>query len=115
MCFVMSSARLGQPERLSLQKRVTAAFAGQIGVASRTAIKPPNPTITLGGKQTFTATGTFSDGTTENLSQQVVWTSSDVAVGIIDNSGGISTPGTGTTTIEAAFGPVKDTTTLTVN
>jgi uncharacterized protein YjdB len=102
---------------------VTAAFAGQIGLASLTVtnatlssitIKPPNPTITLGSKQTFTATGTFSDGTTENLNQQVVWTSSDVTVAIINNSGGISTTGTGTTTIKAAFGSVTDMTTLTV-
>ena len=103
---------------------VTAEFAGQLGLASLTVtnatlssitIKPPNPTITLGGKQTFTAAGTFSDGTTENLNQQVVWTSSDIAVAIINSSGAISTTGTGTTTIEAAFGSVTDTTTLTVN
>jgi trimeric autotransporter adhesin len=103
---------------------VTAVFAGQVGVASLTvtnatlssiAIKPVNPTIALGSPQQFTATGTFSDGSTEPLSGQVTWTSSNIGVAIINSSGAISTTGTGTSTIEAAFGTVNNTTVLTVN
>jgi hypothetical protein len=103
---------------------VTAVFAGQVGVASLTvtnatlssiAIKPVNPTIALGSPQQFTATGTFSDGSTEPLSGQVTWTSSNIGVAIINSSGAISTTGTGTSTIEAAFGTVSNTTVLTVN
>jgi hypothetical protein len=103
---------------------VTAVFAGEVGVASLTvssatlssiAIKPVNPSITLGSPQQFTATGTFSDGSTESLTGQVTWTSSDIGVAIINSTGAISTTGTGTTTIMAAFGTVTDTTVLTVN
>lgn len=102
---------------------VIAAFAGQVGVASLTVtdatlsaitINPPSPIINLGDRQQFSATGKFSDGTTENLSQQVIWTSSKPGVAIINSSGAISTTGTGTTMIEAAFGSVNDTTSLTV-
>ncbi|MFZ0685811.1 MAG: Ig-like domain-containing protein [Terriglobales bacterium] len=102
---------------------VTATLGGQIGVASLTvtdatltaiAIKPPNPTITLGQRKQFGATGTFSDGTTQDLTQQVTWTSSDVAVAIINSSGATLTSGTGTATIGAALAGVSDTTTLTV-
>jgi hypothetical protein len=56
----------------------------------------------------------FSDGTTQNLSQQVTWTSSDVAVAVINNTGAALTAGTGTTTIGATLAGVSDTTTLTV-
>jgi len=103
---------------------VTAAFAGQVGVATLTVtdatlssitIKPANPKIALGTRQQFAATGTFSDGTTESLSGQVAWSSSDITVAIIDNTGAVSTTGTGTTTIEAALGGVSDTTVLTVH
>ncbi|MGB6383746.1 MAG: Ig-like domain-containing protein [Terriglobales bacterium] len=103
---------------------VTAVFAGQVGVASLTvtnatlssiAIKPVNPTIALGSSKQFTATGTFSDGSTENLTGQVAWTSSDIGVAIINSSGAISTTGTGTTAIEAAFGAVSGVTVLAVN
>jgi len=103
---------------------VTAVFSGQIGVASLTVtnatlssitIKPANPTITLGNRLQFGATGTFSDTTTENLIGQVAWTSSDITVAIIDNSGAISTTGTGTTTITATLEGVSHATVLTVN
>src|SRR5271163_225689 len=104
---------------------VIAVFGGQIGSASVTvsdatlstiAIKPANPTIAQGSRQQFSATGMFSDGSTENLSQQVTWSSSDVAVAIIDGSGAASTTTvTGTAAIAATFGAIDDTTVLTVN
>ena len=98
---------------------VIAAFAGQVGVASLTVtdatlssitITPANPApIDLGDKQQFSAKGAFSDGTTENLTQQVTWTSSDITVAIIDSSGAAATTGTGTTTIGAALDSVSAT------
>jgi trimeric autotransporter adhesin len=103
---------------------VTAAFAGQVGVATLTVtnatlssitIKPANPSIALGTQQQFAATGKFSDGTTESLGGQVAWSSSEITVAIINNTGAVSTTGKGTTTIEAALGGVSDTTVLTVH
>jgi hypothetical protein len=103
---------------------ITAAFSGMVGLASLTVsdatlssitIKPSSPTIALGAHQQFTATGTFSDGSTEPLTGQVIWTSSDIEVALINATGAISTTGTGTSTIEAAFGTVNDMTVLTVN
>jgi hypothetical protein len=69
----------------------------------------------LGQSQQFTATGTFSDQSTEDLTQQVIWISSNPAVAIINNDGAIAATGTGTATIEAAFGTINNTATLTVN
>jgi len=103
---------------------VTAAFPGLVGVAPLTVtnatlssitIKPASPDVALGSAQQFVPTGTFSDGTTENLIEQVAWSSSDLAVAIIDKSGAVFTTGTGTTTISATLGSVSDTTVLTVH
>jgi len=104
---------------------VIAAFSGQVGVSSLTVtdatlnsitIKPASATITLGSPQGFSATGTFSDGTTEDLGSQVTWSSSDITVAIINNTGAISTTGTGTTSIGASLNGVSATpAVLTVN
>ncbi|MCA8965980.1 MAG: Ig-like domain-containing protein, partial [Planctomycetes bacterium] len=47
-----------------------------------------NPAIALGTTQQFTATGTFSDSSTQDLTAQVTWSSSNTGVATIDNSGG---------------------------
>jgi hypothetical protein len=82
------------------------------------AVTPENPGIGKGSKQQFTATGTFSDGTTQNLTAAVTWSSSNTGVATISNaagSNGLATSvATGATTIKAVSGAVSDTTTLSV-
>jgi uncharacterized protein YjdB len=103
---------------------ITASLAGVAGTSTLTvtnatltaiAITPAHPDIALGTRQSFSAKGTFSDNTTENLGSQVTWSSSDITVAIINSAGSVLTTGTGTTTIEATLGGVSDTTTLTVH
>src|SRR6266849_4337684 len=64
---------------------VSALFAGQVGTASLTvtnatltsiSVTPASPSISLGSSQQFTAVGTFSDGSTLNISGQANRTSS---------------------------------------
>jgi 6-phosphogluconolactonase (cycloisomerase 2 family) len=52
------------------------------------AITPANPSITLGKTQQFVATGTFTDKTTQNLTDSVVWNSSMPNVAAIGNTSG---------------------------
>ncbi|HTF43828.1 MAG TPA: Ig-like domain-containing protein, partial [Terriglobales bacterium] len=79
-------------------------------------ISPNNPQISRGGSEQFVATGTFSDGTTQNISDQAAWTSSSVGVAVINTTGLATSAGpSGTTTIKAALHGVNDTTVLTVN
>jgi uncharacterized protein YjdB len=82
-------------------------------------IDPPNPTILKGNSQPFTATGTYTDNTTQDLTVQVTWSSSLTSVATISNvagSQGVATSvAPGVTTITAALGVVTTTTTLTVN
>jgi hypothetical protein len=65
--------------------------------------------------QQFTATGNFSDGTTEDLTAQVTWSSSDVSVATITAGGLASTAGKGTTIITAKMNGVPGTATLNVD
>jgi len=79
------------------------------------AVKPDNPTIAKQTNLQFTVTGTFSDGSTRNLTNQVTsWTSSSTAVATIVPSGLASALTAGSTTITANVGAVSDTTVLTV-
>ncbi len=70
------------------------------------AVTPVNPTIPSGGTQQFTATGTYSDDSTQNLTSQVTWTSSSTAVVSINAAGLVTGLGAGQTVISATFGGV---------
>jgi hypothetical protein len=69
------------------------------------AVTPGNPSVPLGLSQAFTATGTFTDGTTQDLTATVTWLSSAGAIASVSNAAsrrGIATTfATGTTTITA--------------
>ena len=83
------------------------------------AINPPTATVALGTTQQFTATGTFSDGSTQDLTQIGQWSSTTATVATISNTAGTaglaSTLGTGTTTIGISSGLLSATATLLVN
>ncbi len=82
------------------------------------AVTPATPSILLGTKQQFTATGTFSDSSTQNLTTSVTWSSSNTAAATISNAAGsqglASSTAQGATTITALSGSVSGSTTLTV-
>ncbi len=63
----------------------------------------PNPiTITLGEKAQFNARGVFGDGTTRDVTNDVIWTSSDDALLTIDDTGLATTVASGAVTVTAA-------------
>lgn len=82
------------------------------------AVTPANPSIPKGLTQQFTATGTFSDNSTQDLTTDVTWASSNTAVTTISGAHGSNglaralTPGP--TNIRAAFAGVTGSTVLTV-
>jgi hypothetical protein len=79
------------------------------------AVTPANPSVAVNGTQQFTATGTYSDNSTANISGSVTWSSSNTSVANITNSG-LATMGSaaGTTTIQASLGSIHGSTLLTV-
>jgi hypothetical protein len=84
------------------------------GTLSSISVMPANPSVPLGLTQQFTATGTFSDGSTQDLTNSATWSSSNTPIATISSQGLATTVAQGTTTITAASGSVTGTTTLTV-
>lgn len=78
-------------------------------------VNPTNPTIAAGMQQQFTATGTFSDGSQQDVTNSASWTSSLTAVATIAPSGLATAVVAGQTTITAASGAINGSTTLTVS
>jgi hypothetical protein len=78
------------------------------------AVTPANPSITVGATQQFTATGTYSDSSTQDLTASVTWTSSVPSVATINSSGLATAVAAGTTNIQATWSTISGTTALTV-
>lgn len=91
---------------------IGAVFGGVLATAQLTvtnatltgvAITPSGgQNIALGTGQQYQATGTFSDSSTQNLTNQATWTSSAPAVAIVNGSGLATSTGVGTTMVKAA-------------
>ena len=78
------------------------------------AITPANAALLLGALQPFTATGTYSDHSSEDITDSVTWSSSDISVASIAG-GGLATALTlGSVTISATSGSVTGSTTVNV-
>ena len=78
------------------------------------AVNPVNPSLVVGGTQQFTATGTYSDGSTQDLTGSAIWNSSNSVVASVSASGLASGLAAGTTTIGASDFSVSGSSTLTV-
>jgi uncharacterized protein YjdB len=78
------------------------------------AITPQLSSIPISTTQQFSATGTYSDGSTRDLSSLVTWSSSSTAAATVDVNGLVTSVAAGTTTITATLGSVTQTFTITV-
>jgi hypothetical protein len=82
------------------------------------AIAPNAASVAVDQTQAFTATGTFSDTTSRDLTGDVTWSSSDIAVAQISNADDSRGQATGVTTgevtITATLSGIPGTATLTV-
>jgi 6-phosphogluconolactonase (cycloisomerase 2 family) len=79
------------------------------------AVSPSSSTVAKGLTQQFSATGTFSDGTTRDISTAVQWASSDQTIATVDASGFARSLSIGSATIEARSGSVSASAVLTVS
>jgi plastocyanin len=81
-------------------------------------VMPANPTIAPNGSEQFMAVGTMSDNSTEDLTGQVTWSSSNTSVATVSNATGSQGLATGlaqgTSTISASFDGLSGSTQLTV-
>jgi len=106
---------------------ITATFVNIVGSTSLTvtaptvvsvAVTPANPALELGANQPFTATGTLTDGSHQDLTQSASWSSSDVSVVGVNTTAGrtgvANTRGPGSADVKATVGSVSGQTTVTV-
>ncbi len=91
---------------------------GSNATLSSIAVTPANPSIGVGAVQNFNATGTYSDGSTQNLTSSAVWSSSAATVVAIQTgktNPGVATGVTaGSAMITATDGSVSGSTPVTV-
>ncbi|HLH07365.1 MAG TPA: DUF4082 domain-containing protein [Terriglobales bacterium] len=91
---------------------VDVAFAVSPALDSIT-VTPANPTVAVGTDQQFVATGTYSDGSSRDITSQVAWASSNTSVATITSSGLVSVLAAGSSTITASLNSIAGGTTLT--
>ena len=78
------------------------------------AVTPANASLAAGQQQQFTATGTYSDGSHQNLTSTATWSSSAPAVATIAAGGMATGVAAGSTVIQATSGSINGSTKLTV-
>jgi hypothetical protein len=78
-------------------------------------VTPSHASIQAPATQQFTATGAFSDASTQDITKSVSWTSSDVSKATIQNSGLATGIASGSVTIAAAFAGNTGTATLSIS
>ncbi|MGC1872116.1 MAG: Ig-like domain-containing protein [Acidobacteriaceae bacterium] len=85
---------------------VTAAVAKTI---TSIAVTPATPSIALGATQQFTATATYNDNSTANVSSTVNWTAANQDVATVNSAGLATSVASGSTSITASVGGVSET------
>jgi trimeric autotransporter adhesin len=78
------------------------------------AVGPPDSSVAMGLSSQFTATGLYSDGSKQDISSQVTWSSTNAAAAWISNAGLATTAGPGSTMITAKLGKMSGSTSLSV-
>src|SRR5258707_2977321 len=77
-------------------------------------LTPQSPAVAPGNTLQFTATGTYSDNSTQNLTATATWTSLATGVATISSSGLATAASPGQATIQATVGTISGATLLTV-
>lgn len=78
-----------------------------VPVLASLSVQAPTTTLVTGGTTQCTATGTYSDGSTRDLTTQVAWSSSDAAVASVSTSGLVTGAAVGSATITATSGTLS--------
>lgn len=87
---------------------------GPIATLVSIAVAPGTPTISVAKTLQLTATGTYSDNSTQDLTTQVTWTSSDTAKATVNTAGLVTGVDFGSATITARSGAVSSSATINI-
>ena len=86
---------------------VTAPLPPPPPVLTAIAVTPATATVVVGGTQQYTATGSYSNGSTAVITNGVTWSSSSIAFGTVAPSGMATGVAPGSTTISATSGALS--------
>jgi hypothetical protein len=75
----------------------------QAQTLSSLSISPDQPSVVIGGTTQLTATATYSDGSSNDVSSGVAWSSADPRIASISGSGVVSGSATGIVAITASY------------
>jgi hypothetical protein len=84
---------------------------------SSVSVTPAGAAVGIGGTQQYSATGTYSDSTTQDLTQSVSWSTDNAAIATINNTandehyGVLTAVGLGSANVSATYTPPATTTT----
>ncbi len=90
---------------------LTVAAAQLVSIA----VTPMNMSVPLGTLQQYTATGTYTDNSTKDITGSVTWASSQTGTATITTSGLLTARGLGSSTISATSGSISGSTSVTIN
>jgi uncharacterized protein YjdB len=79
------------------------------------AVVPANGTLTVGGSQQYTATGSYADSVMVDITAQVTWTSDNSSIVAVDASGKATGMSPGTAHLTATLGGISGQATVTVS
>jgi phospholipase C len=89
-------------------------FAWGSGSLVSITVTPANPILPVGVSVQMLATGTFSDGTKQDITTSVTWSSSSSSVASVSSNGVMTTNAAGLATVKAVQGTSSGSTSLTV-
>jgi uncharacterized protein YjdB len=96
----------------------TTALEVSSAVLTTLSLTPPSPSLPLGTAARLRATGIYSDGSTQDLTESATWLSSDTTIAAVSGAAGSRGLTTGislgTTTVRATQGAVSGAATVTV-
>jgi uncharacterized protein YjdB len=78
-------------------------------------VTPPNPSVPKGNTQQLAATASFTDGSTQDITNAVAWTSSSPGVATVSSNGLLSAHALGTASIKASSGSISGIDAVTVS
>lgn len=117
----VSGLAVGDGQVTAVLNGVSAQLTQSVSAATLTQIQvtPASPSVAKGLSIQLSATGVFSDSTTQDLTSSVVWTTNDSAIATVGSSAGsyglVAGVDLGTTSVLATKGGISGFTTLQVS
>ncbi len=92
----------------------TSSLTATAPVLNSISVTPTGTSLSVGSAQQYSATGTYTDGSTQNLTNEVTWSSSAPQVASVTTNGVVTTVAQGTASLTAASGTISGSSILNV-